>query len=350
MQVTTNQQSFGVYKGKIVNKYTITQQQGIQFSVINYGATITSIIVPDKTGAPVDVVLGFDTLDAYINATDMYPGCICGRYANRIANGIFHINGNTYQLTKNNGANALHGGEKGFNKQFWEGEILPTGDGVKFTYISSDKEEGYPGNLIVTVTYRVQNNSLCIEYAAETDKATPVNLTSHCYFNLSGKSGADILDHELQLLADKILETDESLIPTGRFISTAGTSFDFLCGKKIGEALQQESFYDYTWVVNDNGNSAIKKAAALKHPGNGIEMIVYTSQPGIHFYTGHHLSAGLPIGKTGNRFNKFGGLCLEAQHFPDSPNHKEFPNTILHPGDKYLHQTIYSFTNGVSLT
>lgn len=344
MAVKTTVQPFGEIDGRTVNKYTITQVAGIQVSVMNYGATVTSIIVPDKTGSPADVVLGFDTLEGYIRSGEHYFGGICGRYANRIADGRFRINGSEYHLSKNGGISCLHGGFKGFDKKYWEAEILPEGNGVRFSYKSFDGEEGFPGNMNVSVTYMVANNELHMEYVATTDKASPVNITSHCYFNLSGGNEQNILDHELQLNADRVLEVDEKLIPTGNMNEVKNTAMDFTHLRKIGTSNGSSEGYDYSWVLQKT-NGQLEKAVSLVHPASGRKMTVYTTQPAVHFYTGHFLDGKMVDTKKGREYGKYAGLCLEAQHFPDSPNHPGFPDTILKPGEVYTEKTIYSFEN-----
>ena len=344
MRVTTTEHFFGEYEGKTVNKYTITEVAGIQVSVINYGATITNIIVPDRSGSPADIVLGFDTLEGYLNATDSYVGCICGRYASRISNAVFNINGNKYQLPKNDGMNCLHGGYKGFDKVVWDATILPEGDGVLFTYNSEDGEEGFPGKLNASVSYRINNNSLHVEFSAKTNKATPVNLTSHSYFNLSGGKDDNILNHELQLFADRFVEIGNDLIPTGKLIDVKDSAMDFSAMHKIKETMNGLGGYDHCWVLNKK-NGELNKAASLLHKESGRMMSVYTTQPGILFYSGNFLDGTLTGTKKGKTYSKYAGLCLETQHFPDSPNHKEFPETILKPGEEYREKTIYSFEN-----
>ncbi len=328
-------QPFGIYHGKEVNKYIITETGGIQVSVINYGAAVSGIIVPDKKGEPANIILSFDSLDGYINDTKFYIGSICGRYANRINNAAFRINGCTYKLTKNSGSHILHSGNNGFNKMFWEAALLPEGNGVSFSCTSADNQDGFPGNVTATVTYKIKNHALHILFHAATDKATPVNITSHCYFNLSGSAEKDIMQHELQLLADKYVTVNEELIPTGELKNVTDTVLDFRELRNLKMALNEMQVYDYTWVINEAVNR-LKKAAILKHGQSGREMTVFTSQPGIHFYSGNFL--------TGSH-QKCEGLCLEAQHFPDSPNHPSFPNTILQPGEEYVYETVYSFEN-----
>lgn len=344
MRVTTTEQFFGTFNGKQVNKYTITEVAGIQVSVINYGATITNLIVPDRSGSPADIVLGFDSLEGYVKAADTYMGSICGRYANRIGHAAFNINGSRYNLSKNAGVNCLHGGFRGFDKVCWDAEILPGNDGVIFKYESNDGEEGFPGKLNTSVTYRVNENSLSIEFWAKTNKATPVNLTNHSYFNLSGGKENDIMSHELQLDADLFLETDDEFIPTGMLRQVKSTVMDFSTFHKVKPGIDKTGGYDQSWILNKE-NGELMKAASLLHKESGRLMTVYTTQPAIHFYSGNFLDGTLKETKKGKVYTKYAGLCLETQHFPDSPNHKEFPDTILKPGEEYLEKTIYSFEN-----
>jgi aldose 1-epimerase len=342
MTVNVTVQPFGEYEGKKVDKYSITQVAGIQVSIINYGATVTSIIVPDKAGSPADVVLGFDTLEGYIKFGHYYFGGICGRYANRIANGRFHINGSEYQLSNNIGIGCLHGGFQGFDKKYWEAAILPEGNGVVFTYRSKDGEEGFPGTLVASVFYRVIDNALHIDYTATTDKASPVNLTSHSYFNLSGGSESDILAHELQINADKIVEVGDGYVPTGKLLGISKSPLDFTHHRAIGGENGEAGSYDYSWVINKN-NAELTEAVSLLHRPSGRKMILYTTQPAVHFYSGHLLNEKITGAKKGGEYGKYAGLCLETQHFPDSPNHPEFPNTIIEPGETYAEKTIYRF-------
>jgi aldose 1-epimerase len=343
MGVKVTVQPFGEWNGLTVNKYTITEIAGIQVSVINYGATVTSIVVPDRNGAPADVVLGFNTLDEYVKAGNYYIGGICGRYANRIAGARFRINGSIYNLTGNDGGHCLHGGRHGFDKVFWEGRILPEEDGVEFSYHSKNGEEGFPGNLHVKVTYRVEQHALIITYTAVTDKPTPVNLTSHCYFNLSGINKSDILDHQVEINGSRYLEVDQSFIPTGSLQQVEDSPMDFRHYRKAGDVLEELNGIDHCWVL-DKKDKALEIAASLVHEKSGRMMEVYTTQPGIHFYSGHFLNGNRGDSAANNSFGKYAGLCLEAQHFPDSPNHPTFPPTILLPGERYSEQTIYSFS------
>ncbi|OSZ77052.1 hypothetical protein CAP36_11550 [Chitinophagaceae bacterium IBVUCB2] len=344
MSVKIAVQPFGEYEGKQVKKYTITGDKGMEISAINYGATITNIIVPDRNGLLGDIVLGFDTVSGYVNAGNYYIGGICGRYANRIANGRFRINGSEYKLPGNNGINCLHGGFKGFDKVYWDAEINSEGDGVTFMYNSIDGEEGFPGNMKVTVNYRLFGNALHIEYAATTDKASPVNLTSHCYFNLSGDVESDILSHELQINANHFLESNSEMIPTGEFLEVKNTSMDFTTLRRADAAIDKTKDYDHCWVLN-KVNGDLEEVASLTDQKSGRRMKVLTTEPGIHFYSGHFLDGNFTDTKEGKLYGKYSGLCLEAQHYPDSPNKKHFPNTILQPGETYRQQTIYKFEN-----
>lgn len=327
-QVTV--QPFAEFAGKTVNKYIITRRGGLQVSVINYGATITSLIVPDRQGAPGNVVLGFDTLEEYINAGDEYIGGICGRYANRIAGGYFRINGHHYQLPKNNGGHCLHGGTKGFDKVYWEARICPEEDAVEMYYHSCDGEQGFPGEVKVWVTYRLAGHSLHIDYRAQSSDPTPVNLTSHGYFNLSGGADPDIRLHHLEIVSRCYLEVNNEQIPNGECPAVQGTPMDFTEPRLLLPLLLHN--HDHSWVLNKADNE-LCRAASLYHMPSGRRMNVFTTKPGLHFYTGHHLRS----------FPQYSGLCLEAQYFPDSPNHRNFPSTILLPGEVYRHTTIYDF-------
>jgi len=331
MPVRVTEQEFGSFNGRVVNKYTIAQIAGVHVSVINYGAAITGISMPDNKGVPGSVVLGYDTLEDYLQASDAYMGSICGRYANRIRNAQFNIDGVTYQLPVNNDAHCLHGGNWGFDKVYWEATVLPD-EGVAFSYNSPDGDEGFPGNLTVTVTYTVSNNALVIEYTAVTDKATPVSLTSHAYFNLSGGSDADIFNHQLQLNAHQYLEACSCQLPTGRLLEVAGTDMDFT---QLRTTAGRD--YDHCWVLDTKKAGELLSAATLVHGASGRAVEVLTTEPGIHYYSGHSLG--------GSGHNRYEGLCLEAQHFPDSPNQPHFPNTILQPGDVYRQKTVYRFFN-----
>jgi aldose 1-epimerase len=344
-------QAFGTVPEGPVDLYTMTNSRGMEVRAMNYGGIIVSLRVPDKKGVLADVVLGFDTLDAYLN-NKPYFGAIIGRYANRIAKGKFALDGVEYRLARNNGMNSLHGGLKGFDKVLWHGEQFENnhGIGVVFTYTSKDGEEGYPGNLKATVTYTLTDQSeLQIEYEATPDKATPVNLTNHSYFNLAGEGNGDILKHELMLDADRFTLVDSTLIPTGELPSVARTPFDFTKPTAIGaridannEQLAIAHGYDHNFVLNRK-SSRLELAGRVHEPQTGRVLEVYTTEPGVQLYTGNSLD-GTIIGKHGHVHNKHASLCLETQHFPDSPNHPSFPSTILKPEQTYHSRTVYKFS------
>ena len=344
-------QSFGTVPEGPVDLYTMTNTRGMEVRAMNYGGIIVSLRVPDKKGVLADLVLGFDTLDAYLNNMP-YFGAIIGRYANRIANGKFALDGVEYRLARNNGMNSLHGGLKGFDKVLWHSEQFENnhGIGVVFTYTSKDGEEGYPGNLKATVTYTLTDQSeLQIEYEATTDKATSVNLTNHSYFNLAGEGNGDILKHELMLDADRFTLVDSALIPTGELRSVARTPFDFTKSTAIGvridannEQLAIAHGYDHNFVLSRKG-SGLELAGRVHEQQTGRALEVYTTEPGVQFYTGNVLD-GTITGKHGHAYNKHAGLCLETQHFPDSPNHSNFPWTILKPEQTYNSRTVYKFS------
>jgi len=342
-KTSLTQQEYGQVEGKTVTQYTLTNANGMVLKLINYGGTVTDLLVPDKNGQPGNVVLGYDSLGGFLQSNNPYFGCLVGRYANRIANAKFTLDGKTYMLAANNNGNSLHGGIKGFDKVIWNAE--PLGDtSVKLTYFSKDGEEGYPGNLQAEVIYTLTaDNALKIEYTATTDKATPVNLTNHCYFNLSGGTDSTILDHELMLKADKYTKVNENLIPTGENPPVSGTPMDFTSAKKVGRDIAQvPGGYDHNWVLNKSGND-LELAATLYHAASGRFMEVFTTEPGVQFYSGNFLDGTLK-GRDGINYVKHAGLCLETQHFPDSPNQPAFPNTILKPGEKYHQVTIYKFS------
>jgi aldose 1-epimerase len=335
--------------GTPMSLYTLTNRNGMSMKVINYGGIITSIMMPDKNGEPGDIVLGYDSVENYV-ASSPFFGALIGRYGNRIAKGKFSLDGKTYSLATNNGENHLHGGNKGFDKVVWniEEATVPQGAAIKLSYQSKDMEEGYPGNLNAEVLYTLTDaNELKIDYKATTDKKTIVNLTQHTYFNLAGPD-RDILSHELVLNADKFLPVDKTLIPTGELKDVANTPFDFrrptTIGKGIGEKNEQLKFgngYDHCWILNRAADS-LSHAATLYDSISGREVMVFTTEPGIQFYSGNFLDGTL-TGKDGVVYNFRTGLCLETQHFPDSPNRKEFPSVVLSPGETYKSQTIYRF-------
>ena len=340
------EESYGQLDGNTVTKFTLTNPGGMQVSIINYGGIITDILAPDKNGKLENVVLGYDSLGGFLQPANPYFGALIGRYGNRIANANFSIEGRKYTLAPNDNGNTLHGGVKGFDKVVWKAEKLPGDSSLQLTYESKDGEEGYPGNLSVKVIYSLSSdNALSIDYTATTDKPTPVNLTNHAYFNLSGGSDSTILNHQLMINADKYNEVNNKLIPTGKLPQVAGGPFDFKVEKMIGKDIQQvPGGYDHNFIINRTG-SGLEKAAVLHHPASGRQMEVWTTEPGIQFYSGNFLNGTLTGTRGGTRYIKHAGLCLETQHFPDSPNQPDFPNTILKPGETYKQLTVYKFSN-----
>jgi aldose 1-epimerase len=341
--------------GKPVDLYTLTNQHGMEIRVMSYGGIILSLRVPDKNGEFDDVTLGYESLDGYLEKT-AYFGAIIGRYGNRIANGKFTLDGKEYTLAINNGPNALHGGLKGFDKVVWAAEPFENQDGagVIFAYTSPDGEEGYPGNLKARVTYTLTaQNELIFDYHATTDKATPINLTNHTYFHLAGDGKGDILGHVLMLNADRLTPVDKNLIPTGELQSVKGTPLDFtkptVVGARIHEQNEQLLFaggYDHNFVINRQG-PGLALAARVEGPTTGRVMEVFTTEPGVQFYSGNFLD-GTITGKGGHVYTPRTGFCLETQHFPDSPNKPQFPSTILRPGEAYDSKTVYKFLTTAS--
>ncbi|KPL23794.1 MAG: aldose epimerase [Phycisphaerae bacterium SM1_79] len=331
--------------GKEVYLYTLTNTKGVQAKITNYGAILVSLDVPDRNGHLADVTLGFDTLDGYLG-THPYFGATVGRYANRIGGAQFTLGGTEYKLAANNGENHLHGGLKGFDKVVWKHEeIASDGDEayVKLSYVSEDGEEGYPGNLACSVTYTLtQDNELKINYEAETDKLTVVNLTNHSYFNLAGQGTGDILDHVLMINADQYTPVDEGLIPTGEQRTVADSPMDFTSPRSIGSRIAQvPGGYDHNYVLRSGGGT-LAPAASVYEPTSGRVMEILTTEPGIQFYTGNFLD-GTVTGKDGKVYQKHYGFCLETQHFPDSPNKPDFPSVVLQPGQKYTTASVYKF-------
>ncbi|HXE55026.1 MAG TPA: aldose epimerase family protein [Tepidisphaeraceae bacterium] len=333
------------HDGKPVEMYTLTNRNGMVAKLITYGAILAELHVPDRTGKTADVVLGFNDLNDYLDHNPFF-GAVAGRYANRIAKGKFELNGKTYHLFVNNGPNTLHGGKVGFDKKVWKPEPkeTPNGPSVSFSYLSPDGEENFPGNLNVTVTYTLGNdNWLKIEYVATTDKPTVVNLTNHSYFNLAGESSGTVLDQVMMINADRYTVADDTLIPTGEIRSVKGTPYDFTTPHAIGERIDQASpGYDNNFVLNSGGGK-LALAARAKDPKSGRVMEVFTTQPGVQFYTGIHLN-GSVVGVGQKPYVKYAGFCLETQHFPDSPNHPEFPTTVLNPGQKFDQVTVFKFS------
>ena len=343
---TVTKQSFGnLPDSKKADLYTLINHSGITMKVTNYGGLITSLMVPDKNGNITDIVLGYDSLSGYLAKTP-YFGALIGRYGNRIAKGKFELDGKQYILAKNDGPNHLHGGIKGFDKVLWEAEDFKTDSavGLKLHYLSHDGEEGYPGNLDVTVTYTLtDNNTLVLDYTATADKSTPVNLTQHSYFNLAGKG--DIKSHELMIAASKYTVVDSTLIPTGELRNVKGTPFDFTSSKPMGKDLLATGGkpvgYDHNFVLDTKGITDL--AVRVVEPGSGRILEVFTDQPGVQFYTGNFLD-GTITGKSGSVYNQYNAFCLETQHFPDSPNQPSFPSTILKPGEKFHSTTVFKFS------
>jgi aldose 1-epimerase len=337
--------------GAQVDQFTLANGNGVEVCAINVGGIITAIRAPDRAGRVDDIVLGFDRLEPYL-ADHPYFGAIVGRYANRIARGRFALDGHTLQLATNDGPNHMHGGRRGFDKALWNAEPLQAARGVRFSRVSPDGEEGYPGRLDVRVTYTLtDDNDLAVHYDAVTDAATVVNLTQHSYFNLAGPASGDVLRHVLMLDADRYLPVDETQLPTGRLAPVDGTPFDFRTPTAIGARirdpepqLQRGKGYDHTWVLNRSGD-APGFAARVLDPRSGRTLEVRTTQPGIQFYAGNLLDGSL-TGKVGVRYRRHAGFCLETQHFPDSPNRPTFPSTVLRPGESYRSTTVFSF--GVS--
>ena len=337
--------------GKTADLYTLKNKNGMQVSITNFGATVVSIMAPDKTGKMADVALGYDDLAGY-ELNKNYLGVLVGRYGNRIAHGKFSIDGTEYTLAKNNGDNSLHGGIKGFNKAMWEAKDVSKGGeaAVEMKYVSKDGEEGYPGNLSVTVVYTLTNkNELKIDYSATTDKKTVVNLTNHTYFNLAGQGNGDILKHELMINADTFTPVDSGLIPTAELKKAEGTPFDFRKATAIGaridandEQIKLGGGYDHNFVLNRKAATGLSLAARVSDPTSGRTMEVWTTEPGVQFYTGNFLDGSFR-GKGGSAYQKRTAFCLETQHFPDSPNHPSFPTTLLKPGEKYHTTTVYKF-------
>jgi aldose 1-epimerase len=337
--------------GRPVDLYTLTNSKGLEVRAMTYGGIIVSLRVPDKNGKLGDIVLGHETLDGYL-VNPPYFGVIVGRYANRIANATFTLDGAKYTLAKNDGPNSLHGGVNGFNKQIWEANEFKNakGVGVAFTYLSKDGEEGYPGNLKVKVSYTLTDeNQLILDYEATTDKATPLNLSQHSYFNLAGEGNGDILGHHLMLNADRFTPVDKTLIPTGELRSVKGTPMDFTKPTAIGARINEDyeqlvvgHGYDHNWVINRKDDS-LTLAARVHEPTTGRILEVFTTQPGVQFYSGNFLD-GTITGKQGHVYKRRYGLCLETQHYPDSPNHPDFPSAILRPGQTFHSETVFKFS------
>jgi len=338
--------------GQPVDLYVLTNKNGAEASITNYGGAVVSIKVPDRNGKLADIVLGYDTADGYVNDKSHFGGII-GRFGNRIAHAQFVLDGKTYTLAKNNGENTLHGGVKGFDKALWTAKTLPVKDGqsLELSYLSKDGDEGFPGNLKVTVTYTwTDANALQIEYSATTDKKTVVNLTNHSYFNLAGQGSGDILGHLLVIEADKFTPVDAGLIPTGELRDVAGTPFDFRKPVAIGARIDQDDEqsklgggYDHNFVLRRSAGVGESLAARVVEPASGRVLEVWTTEPGVQFYTGNFLDGKTP-GKGGVTYPRRNAFCLETQHYPDSPNQPKFPSVVVKPGERYHTITTYRFT------
>ena len=337
--------------GSEVALYTLINDNSLKAAITNYGGIVVSLHTPDRDGNLGDVVLGFDTLDEYVTHNPFF-GCLVGRFGNRIAGGRFTLQGVEYVLAQNDGQNHLHGGVKGFDKKLWAAKAIerPDGPALKLTYTSPDGEEGYPGTLSVVVVYTLtEDNALKIEYTATTDQTTVVNLTNHSYFNLSAGAADTILDHEMLLYADRCTPVDGTLIPTGELRPVAGTPLDFRTATRIGarideddEQLKYGGGYDHNWIVNGPPGE-LRPAARVTEPTSGRVMEVLTTEPAIQFYAGNMMPPSMP-GKGGRTYLRRGGLCLETQHYPDSPNKPDFPTTTLKPGETYQTTTVYKFS------
>jgi len=340
-------ESFGrTPEGEEVFLYTLTSTKGLRVRIINYGAIVVSMTVPDRHGKLDDVLLGHDSLDHYLQR----GGCaaaVIGRYANRIGNARFTLDGVEYKLAANNGPNHLHGGRKGFDRMVWKQEEATASEDrawVKLSYLSKDGEEGYPGNLQCTVTYTLTNDDeFRIDYEAETDKKTVVNLTNHAYWNLAGQGSSDVFGHELMINASRFTVVDKGLIPTGVTASVVDTPLDFLSPKKIGSRIRQLSNgYDHNYII-DGRPGELKLCARVREPHTGRVMEVYTTEPGVQLYTANHMNGSL-LGKGDKAYVKHAAFCLETQHYPDSPNKPEFPSTVLEPGKKFTSRTVHKFS------
>ena len=337
--------------GEPVELFVLSNGKGMEVAITNFGGIVVALKVPDRKGKSDDIVLGYDNLEGYL-ADKAYLGAIIGRYGNRIAHGRFEINGTTYNLPKNNGDNTLHGGLRGFNAHVWAAKDVstPGTPGLELTYVSKDGEEGFPGSVTATVTYTVtESNELRIDYVATTDKATIINLTNHSYFNLAGQGQGDILKHQLTIHAGRFTPVDAGLIPTGELRPVKGTPFDFNKATAIGERIEQDDEqlkigmgYDHNWVLDGGITKSPRLAAEAYDSGTGRVLQVLTTEPGVQFYTGNFLDASIR-GKGGKSYGRRFAFCLETQHYPDSPNHPNFPTTLLKPGEHYRTTTIFKF-------
>ncbi|HMR33928.1 MAG TPA: aldose epimerase family protein [Geminicoccaceae bacterium] len=346
---TTRRSAYGsMPDGTQVELVALADGTGVEVDIITYGGILAAIRAPDRKGAKANIVLGLPDLEAY-RSRNRFFGAITGRYANRISGAAFTLDGRSFRLAGNSagGANAIHGGLVGFDKRIWAAETLA--DGVALAYSSPDGEEGYPGRLDVTVTYRLSGGALRIDYAAVTDRPTVLNLTNHSYFNLAGEGSGDVLDHELTLLADSFTPTDANGIPTGELAAVDGTPFDFrrmtAIGARIGEAHPQIVIgrgYDHNYVLRKSAAGAPEPFASVREPSSGRTMQVSTTEPGVQFFSGNNLDGSL-VGTGGRTYRQSAGFCLETQHFPDSPNKPHFPSTVLRPGERFASTTVFAF-------
>ena len=352
-KLTISKSEFGNTKdGSIVEQYTLKNTNGVELNIITYGGRITSLKVPNKEGKLENIVLGHNTIDGYLRDDNPFFGALIGRFGNRIAKGKFNLNGNEYTLATNDGSNHLHGGVNGFDRVIWIAEPIEgtENSSLKLTYLSKDGEEGYPGNLNVTVVYTLtKDNVVEVSYEATTDKATVVNLTQHAYFNLTGDFSKDILNHDVVIDADAFLPVDETLIPTGEIRKVEDTPFDFRLAKQVGkeinadnEQLKRGKGYDHCWVLNGN-KGTMRFVASAYDESSGRLMEIFSEEPAIQFYTGNFLDGTLPMAN-GSTYAHRTGFCLETQHYPDAPNQENFPSTVLKPGETYLTKTSFKFS------
>jgi aldose 1-epimerase len=349
MQGAISRSSYGrLPDGSAIDCFTLSSGAGVTARLLTLGATLAELHAPDRSGRTADITLGFDHLAGWLNPTNPYMGCIVGRFANRIVNGRFTLEGRTYQLAVNNGACSLHGGLRGFDKAVWQAQEKTTADGVavEFSHVSLDGDEGYPGRLTLAVTYTLTTaNELRLDYIAETDQPTVLNLTNHAYWNLGGDG--TVLNHLVRIRSARITEVAAESIPTGRLIPVEGTPFDFNAPAAIGARIDRignrPCGYDHNYVLDGPVNGQPALAARIEDPACGRVLEVLTTEPGMQFYTGNYLDGSL-TGKGGRKYGQHSGLCLETQHFPDSPNHPQFPSTTLRPGEQYRQTTIHRFS------
>jgi aldose 1-epimerase len=341
--VKLTSQAYGEFDGQTITEYTLTNAHGMQLGIINYGGALTKIITQAKDSSWGDVLTGYDSLSGFTQAANPYFGALIGRYANRIAKGTYKVDGIEYHAALNNNGQSLHGGLKGFDKVVWTATPLAGDSSIQLNYESKDGEEGYPGNLKVQVVYTLTaDNGIKIDYTATTDKTTVINLTNHAYFNLSAGKSLTIKDHVLQINANQYTPVDTVLIPTGESLDVRGTPMDFTQAKRIGDDLDKVAGgYDHNWILNKA--EGLQEVANVFDPLSGRSLTVFTTEPGLQFYSGNFLDGTLTHTKNGIKYIKHGALTLETQHFPDAPNQVKFPSTLLKPGETYTHSTVYKF-------